>query len=58
MALRKLEVESTDYAQRKYGATPKQVSKLAKATDRRHGRLQRSGKLVTLSVSQLRKMVE
>lgn len=58
IALRKVEVESTDYAQREYGATPEQVSALDTATDRRYRRLRRSGKLVSVSVDQLRKMVE
>ena len=48
IALRKVEVESTDYAQREYGAT----------TDRRYRRLKRSGKLVTVTAEHLRKMIE
>ncbi|OGQ74850.1 MAG: hypothetical protein A3G94_02265 [Deltaproteobacteria bacterium RIFCSPLOWO2_12_FULL_60_16] len=44
IALRRVEVQSTDYAQREYGATPEQVAALDKATDRRYRRLQRSGK--------------
>lgn len=58
IALRKVEVESTDYAQREYAATPKQVAELDKATDKRYRRLKRSGKLVTVSADQLRKMLE
>ncbi len=58
IALRKVEVESTDYAQREYAATPKQVAELDKATDKRYHRLKRSGKLVTASADQLRKMLE
>lgn len=58
IALRKVEVESTDYGQREYGATPEQVAALDKATDRRYRRLKRSGKLVTVSADQLRKMLE
>jgi len=58
IALRKVEVESTDYAQREYGATPEQVSALEKATDRRYRALKRSGKLVTVTAEQLRKMIE
>jgi antitoxin (DNA-binding transcriptional repressor) of toxin-antitoxin stability system len=58
IALRKVEVESTDYAQREYGATPDQVSALEKATDRRYRRLKKAGKLVTVSTAQLRRMLE
>jgi antitoxin (DNA-binding transcriptional repressor) of toxin-antitoxin stability system len=57
IALRKVEVESTDYAQREYGATPEQVAALEKATDRRYRALKRSGKLVTVTAEQLRKML-
>jgi len=57
IALRKVEVESTDYAQREYGADPEQVRALEKATDRLHRKLKRSGELVTVSAQQLRKMI-
>ena len=58
IALRKVEVESTDYAQREYGATAYQVAALESATDRRHRRLKRSGKLVTVTAEELRKMLD
>jgi antitoxin (DNA-binding transcriptional repressor) of toxin-antitoxin stability system len=58
IALRKVEVESTDYAQREYGATPDQVGTLDRATDRRYRRLKKTGKLVTVSTAQLRRMLE
>jgi len=58
IALRKTEVESTDYAQRIYEATPEQVMALEKATDRRYRRLKHSKKLVTVTAEQLRKMFE
>ncbi len=54
IALRKVEVESTDYAQREYGVTPEQVTALEKATDKRYQQLKRSGKLVTVTAAQLR----
>jgi len=57
IALRKVEVESMDYAQREYGATPEQVAALEKATDRRYRKLKQSGKLVTVTAEELRKMV-
>jgi antitoxin (DNA-binding transcriptional repressor) of toxin-antitoxin stability system len=58
IALRKVEVESTDYAQREYGATPEQVARLDEATDKRYRRFKRSRKLVTVTEVQLRKMLE
>jgi antitoxin (DNA-binding transcriptional repressor) of toxin-antitoxin stability system len=57
IALRKVEVESTDYAQREYGATPDQVAALEKATDKRYRTLRRSGHLITVTDKQLRKMI-
>jgi len=57
IALRKVEVESTDYAQREYGATPVQVANLEKATDGRYRKRKRSRKLVTVTAEQLRKMI-
>jgi hypothetical protein len=57
-ALRKVEVESTDYAQRANGASVQQVEALEKETDRRYRQLKRSGKLVTLTGAQLRKQFE
>jgi hypothetical protein len=58
IALRKVEVESTDYAQREYGATQEQIAAFAEATEKRYRRLKRSGKLVTVTTEQLRKMLE
>jgi len=57
IALRKVAIESTDYAQREYGATPEQVAALERATDRRYRKLRRSGELVTVTTEQLRKMI-
>lgn len=58
IALRRVGVESTDYAQREYEATPEQIAAFAAATDKRYRRLQRSGKLVTVTAVQLRKLIE
>ena len=58
IALRKVEVESTDYAQREYGASPEAVATLERATENRYQSLKRSGKLVTVTAEQLRKMIE
>jgi hypothetical protein len=57
IALRKVTVESADYAQREYGVTPERVAALEKATDRRYRELKRSGELVTVTAGQLRKMI-
>ena len=58
IALRRVEVESTDYAQREYATTPEQIAAFAAATDKRYRRLKRSGKLVTVSTEQLRNLLE
>ena len=57
IALRRVEVESTDYAQREYAATPYQVAAFAEATNKRYRRVKRSGKLVTVTSEQLRKLL-
>jgi antitoxin (DNA-binding transcriptional repressor) of toxin-antitoxin stability system len=58
IALRKVAVESSDYAQREYGTTPEQIATLEEETDKRYRRLKRSGKIVTVTADQLRKMLE
>ena len=58
VALRKVDVESVDYAQREYGATPDQVAALDKASERRYRTLKRSKKLTTISRQDLRKLLE
>ena len=58
VALRKVNVESTDYAQGEYNAMPEQVAALEKATDQRYRRLRRSKKLTTITAQDLRKMLE
>jgi len=58
VALRKVDIESTDYAQREYGATRYQVAALEKATERRYQRLKRSKKLSSITAQELRKMLE
>lgn len=57
IALRKVEVESTDYAQREYGASLQQVRTLNAATDRRYRTLLRGGKLTSMSATALRKLL-
>ena len=58
IALRKVAVESTDYAQREYGATPEQVAALQEAVDDRHLLLRRSGKFLTVTADELRDLLE
>ena len=58
IALRKVEVESTDYAFREYGATPAELDAFEKAAEKRYQKMKRNGKLVTLTSPQLRKMIE
>ena len=57
IALRRVDVESTHYAQRKYGATRARVASLGRATDRRYRNLKRAGKLV-ISAPQLRRLLQ
>ena len=58
VALRKVDVESTDYAQREYAASAQQVAALEKATEQRYRRLKRSKKLTTTTAEELRDMLE
>ena len=57
IALRKVEVESTDYAQREYGATSAQVAALEEATEARHRSLRRASTLVPVTTASLRKLI-
>jgi antitoxin (DNA-binding transcriptional repressor) of toxin-antitoxin stability system len=58
VALRKVNVESTDYAQREYGVTPEQVTALEEATEKRHRQMKRSKKLTSVTARQLRDMLD
>ena len=58
VALRKVDVESTDYAQREYGAAPERVAALEKATEERYRRLKRSKKLTSATAQELGKLLE
>ena len=48
IALRKVEVESMDYAQREYGATSAELNRFEKAVDERFRRERKAGRLMTL----------
>jgi len=58
IALRKVEVESTDYAFREYGATPEDMAKFEKAAEKRYQQQKRAGKLISLTPKKLEKMLE
>jgi antitoxin (DNA-binding transcriptional repressor) of toxin-antitoxin stability system len=58
VALRKVDVESTDYAQREYGAIPEQLAALEKATEQRYRRLKQRKKIASITPQELRKMIE
>jgi antitoxin (DNA-binding transcriptional repressor) of toxin-antitoxin stability system len=56
IALRKVKVESTDYAAREYGATNTDLERVEKRMEREYQTLKRGGKLKT--EKDLRKMLE
>lgn len=58
IALRKVEVESTDYAFREYGVTAQELEVFEKAAEKRYRKSKRTGKLVTKTSPGLRKMIE
>lgn len=58
IALRKVEVESADYAQNEYGASREQVDNAERATDRRFQAMKRSGKLTITTHAELRALLE
>lgn len=58
IALRKVEIESTDYALREYGATPEEMAAFEKAAEQRYRKLKRAGKLVSKTPKELREMIE
>ena len=55
IALRKVEVESTDYALREYGLTAQEVARYEEAAVAEHERLRKTGKLEYLTTENLRK---
>lgn len=58
IALRKVEVESTDYAFREYGVTPQELDAFEKAAEKRYQKSKRAGQLITKRPEDLRKMIE
>jgi|SRR5947209_11703963 len=58
IALRKVEVESTDYALREYGVTQGELKAFEQAAEKRYQTLKRRGKLITKTPQQLTRMIE
>src|SRR5712671_1827382 len=58
IALRKVEVESTDYAFHEYGVTPDEVETFEKAAERRYQKLKRGGKLSYKTPEDLKTIIE
>ena len=58
IALRKVEVESKNYALEEYGATPADLEAFERAAERRYRKMKRSGNLISRTPEQLKKMIE
>lgn len=58
IALRKVEVESSDYAFREYGVTPKEMQAFERAAEKRYEKSKRAGKLVSKTPADLKRMIE
>ena len=58
IALRKIEVESTDYAYREYGVTPAELVTLEERVEKDYHAQKRAGKLGAYTQKDLRKMLE
>src|SRR5260370_23714001 len=58
IALRKVEVESKDYAFREYGVTQAELEAFDKAAEKRYRKMKRSGKLIPKTAQELRTMIE
>ncbi len=54
IALRKVEVEATDYAWREYGATPAELERFDDAMEARYQRLKKSGKAKPVALDELK----
>jgi antitoxin (DNA-binding transcriptional repressor) of toxin-antitoxin stability system len=58
IALRKVNVESVDYAQREYGVTDAQLQTFAQAAEARFRKLKRGGKLMVATPRELKDLLE
>ena len=56
--MRKVEVESTDYAAREYGVTVEELDAFERAVENRYQKSRRAGRLVRKTAVGLRKMIE
>jgi antitoxin (DNA-binding transcriptional repressor) of toxin-antitoxin stability system len=54
IALRKVEVESTDYAWREYGVSPVELDRFEARLDADYARLKKQGKLIVLTPDDLK----
>ena len=54
IALRKVQVESTDYAQREYGASPREIETFTQAAGRHYEKMNRSRRLTIATHKQLK----
>ncbi len=57
IALRKVEVEATDYARREYGVSAVELSALATETDARYQRSRKNRSLTSVSAEELGKLI-
>ncbi len=57
IALRKVEVESTDYAWREYGVTREELGSYEKAMHEEYQRLKKSGKLKPMAPDAIKKAI-
>lgn len=54
IALRKVEVEATDYAWREYGVTPAELERFDEAMEARYQRQRKAGKLKVMTPAELK----
>jgi len=57
IALRKVEVESADYAWREYGATQEEVARYESEMHREYKHLKKAGKIKPLTAKEIKKAV-
>lgn len=55
IALRKVEVESTDYAWREYGVSQQELAQVEKRLETEYQRLKKRGKLMVVTAEDLKK---
>ena len=58
IALRKVEVESMDYALREYGVTGEELEAFEESVEKRYQKSRRTGRLVRKTAMGMRKMIE